>query len=85
MSARFFVVQCRLPLPLRKSFPTKRFYFIGLATAILCVVFGGRIATMQDAENSAAPPVAAPVAGAQLQRQIAKGANSSLVVLMMRK
>ncbi|HEX9959533.1 MAG TPA: hypothetical protein VGB00_01205, partial [Pyrinomonadaceae bacterium] len=58
----------------------KRFYFIGFAAAILCVVFGGRIATMQDTENLAAPPIAAPAAGAQLQPQIAKGSNSSLAV-----
>ncbi len=57
----------------------KRFYFIGLALAILSFVFGNQIATMQDIVN-APPPTPAPAAGVQLQPQIAKGANSSLAV-----
>ncbi|HEX8735601.1 MAG TPA: hypothetical protein VF721_09780, partial [Pyrinomonadaceae bacterium] len=59
----------------------RRFYFIGFASVILCVVFGSQIATMQDRENSVLPPpVPAPAAGIQLQPNIAKGANSSLAV-----
>jgi probable HAF family extracellular repeat protein len=59
----------------------KRFYFFGLALVILSVVFNSQIATMQGKEESDAQPVVpAPAAGAQLQPQIARGANSTLAV-----
>jgi len=61
----------------------RRFYFIAFALIILCVVFGNRIATMQDretSENASLTPAPAPAAGIQLQPNIAKGANSSLAV-----
>lgn len=60
----------------------KKSGLIGFPLLILCLLFGGQSATMQqrDGEAPFAPPVAAPAAGIQLQPQIAKGGSSSLAV-----
>jgi probable HAF family extracellular repeat protein len=60
----------------------KKISAIAFSLFILCLLFGGQSATMQQREDqaSSAPPVAAPAAGIQLQPQIAKGGNSSLAV-----
>jgi len=59
---------------------TKRLYII-FSLIILCLVGGGRLATMQKSEmNSLILPTPAPAAGAQQQPGISKGTNSTLVV-----